>query len=148
MGLSGRITRLTAGGWLGEPSSMSSRPWLFGVISKEMRITLPFETTCMALLQGNSADTKGSHVEDPGTIGNGLRRSASGRPRAPRNAAGGARSEGWGSVPTVKRAEASSGVVQVSKETVQALRRVLEGAGVEFIPENGSGAGVRLRRVS
>ncbi|UPG74455.1 transcriptional regulator [Roseomonas gilardii subsp. gilardii] len=30
--------------------------------------------------------------------------------------------------------------------TVDAIRTALEGAGVEFIPENGGGAGVRLRK--
>ncbi|WP_214471055.1 helix-turn-helix transcriptional regulator [Mesorhizobium sp. dw_380] len=30
--------------------------------------------------------------------------------------------------------------------TVEAIRRALEAAGVEFIPENGGGAGVRLRK--
>ena len=30
--------------------------------------------------------------------------------------------------------------------TVDAIRRALESAGVEFIPENGGGAGVRLRK--
>ena len=31
--------------------------------------------------------------------------------------------------------------------TVEAIRDVFTGAGVEFIPENGGGAGVRLRKV-
>lgn len=30
-------------------------------------------------------------------------------------------------------------------DTIQALRIALEGAGVEFIEENGGGAGVRLK---
>jgi len=30
--------------------------------------------------------------------------------------------------------------------TVQAIRAALEAAGIEFIPENGSGPGVRLRK--
>ncbi|MGY2995834.1 hypothetical protein ACVWWD_004641 [Mesorhizobium sp. URHB0026] len=30
--------------------------------------------------------------------------------------------------------------------TVEAIRAALESAGVEFIPENGGGAGVRLRK--
>jgi hypothetical protein len=34
---------------------------------------------------------------------------------------------------------------QVSQETVERLRTTLEAAGVEFIDENGGGAGVRLR---
>lgn len=31
-------------------------------------------------------------------------------------------------------------------ETLSAIKRALEVAGVEFIPENGGGAGVRLRK--
>ena len=31
--------------------------------------------------------------------------------------------------------------------TVEAIRAALETAGVEFIPENGGGAGVRLRKI-
>ena len=31
--------------------------------------------------------------------------------------------------------------------TLNTVRRALEAAGVEFIPENGGGAGVRLRKV-
>ncbi len=34
----------------------------------------------------------------------------------------------------------------VSAEAVQAIRRVLEDAGVEFIAENGGGPGVRLKK--
>jgi transcriptional regulator with XRE-family HTH domain len=34
----------------------------------------------------------------------------------------------------------------VSKEAIAAIRAALEAAGVEFIPENGGGAGVRLRK--
>jgi transcriptional regulator with XRE-family HTH domain len=34
----------------------------------------------------------------------------------------------------------------VSKEAVQAICRALEGAGIEFIDENGGGPGVRLRK--
>jgi len=32
------------------------------------------------------------------------------------------------------------------ERTVDAIRAALEAAGVEFIPENGGGAGVRLRK--
>jgi transcriptional regulator with XRE-family HTH domain len=32
--------------------------------------------------------------------------------------------------------------------TVGAIRKALEAAGVEFIPENGGGAGVRLRKAT
>jgi transcriptional regulator with XRE-family HTH domain len=34
------------------------------------------------------------------------------------------------------------------ERTVEAIRKALEEAGVEFIPENGGGAGVRLRKRS
>lgn len=34
---------------------------------------------------------------------------------------------------------------KVSDEAIQAICHALEAAGVEFIPENGGGAGVRLR---
>jgi transcriptional regulator with XRE-family HTH domain len=48
------------------------------------------------------------------------------------------------SVPTIKRCEADRG--KVSDAVKAAVRLALEAAGVEFIPENGSGAGVRLRK--
>jgi transcriptional regulator with XRE-family HTH domain len=32
------------------------------------------------------------------------------------------------------------------ERTVEAIRQALEDAGVEFIPENGGGAGVRMRK--
>ncbi|WP_390889915.1 helix-turn-helix domain-containing protein [Roseomonas gilardii] len=34
----------------------------------------------------------------------------------------------------------------LKERTVDAIRTALEAAGVEFIPENGGGAGVRLRK--
>lgn len=34
---------------------------------------------------------------------------------------------------------------QVSDRSISAVRNALEQAGIEFIPENGGGAGVRLR---
>jgi len=34
----------------------------------------------------------------------------------------------------------------LKERTVDAIRSTLEAAGVEFIPENGGGAGVRLRK--
>lgn len=49
------------------------------------------------------------------------------------------------SLPTIKRAE-SDRDVPVSAEAIFAIRSALEAAGVEFIAENGGGAGVRLRR--
>ena len=45
---------------------------------------------------------------------------------------------------TVTRLEAG---LQVNNSTVAAIRAALERAGVEFIAENGGGAGVRLRKV-
>jgi hypothetical protein len=36
---------------------------------------------------------------------------------------------------------------QVSNEAVKMIRAALENAGIEFINENGGGAGVRLRKV-
>ncbi len=48
-------------------------------------------------------------------------------------------------MPTIKRAE-SDREVSISANTVDAIRAALEAAGVEFIPENGGGAGVLLRK--
>ena len=49
------------------------------------------------------------------------------------------------SIPTVKRAEADGGI-KVSDDAVVLIARALKKAGVEFITENGGGAGVRLRK--
>jgi DNA-binding XRE family transcriptional regulator len=49
------------------------------------------------------------------------------------------------SVPTLKRAE-SGGPIKVTEETIAKIAKALEKAGVEFIPENGGGAGVRLAK--
>ncbi|HWJ74679.1 MAG TPA: transcriptional regulator [Kaistia sp.] len=49
-------------------------------------------------------------------------------------------------VMTVRRAEAVDGAVPTTAANAAAIRRVLEEAGVEFIPENGSGPGVRLKK--
>jgi transcriptional regulator with XRE-family HTH domain len=45
---------------------------------------------------------------------------------------------------TVRQVEA--GVSEPRRATLEVIRRALEGAGVEFIDENGGGAGVRLRQ--
>jgi uridylate kinase len=45
----------------------------------------------------------------------------------------------------VKRAE-GSGNPAASADAVAALRAALESAGVVFLPENGGGAGVRLKK--
>jgi hypothetical protein len=39
-----------------------------------------------------------------------------------------------------------SGAAEPIPATLAAIQRALEAAGVEFIPENGGGAGVRLRK--
>ncbi len=49
------------------------------------------------------------------------------------------------SLPTVKRLEGGFGP-RVSDDARKKLQRALESAGVEFIDENGGGAGVRLRK--
>lgn len=51
------------------------------------------------------------------------------------------------SEPTIKRLEAGDGDLGGRASTVDAIRSALVAAGVEFIPENGGGAGVRLRKV-
>ncbi len=53
------------------------------------------------------------------------------------------------SVPTIKRCESEgSNTAVVSSETQQKIRAVLEAEGIEFIPENGGGPGVRLAKKS
>lgn len=46
---------------------------------------------------------------------------------------------------TIKRAE-GSGKPGASAEAIAAIRFALEAAGVVFLPENGGGPGVRLRK--
>ncbi len=50
------------------------------------------------------------------------------------------------SLPSIKRLETQPGELGAQDRTIQALVRALEKAGVEFIPENGGGAGVRLAK--
>ena len=47
------------------------------------------------------------------------------------------------STDTISRLEAGE---ELKPRTLAAIRSALEDAGVEFIPENGGGAGVRLRK--
>jgi transcriptional regulator with XRE-family HTH domain len=47
------------------------------------------------------------------------------------------------SIDTVARFERGD---ELKERTIEALQRALEGAGVEFIDENGGGPGVRLRK--
>ncbi|HWX50532.1 MAG TPA: transcriptional regulator [Roseomonas sp.] len=46
---------------------------------------------------------------------------------------------------TVQRAEKADGPAPLMPANEKAIRSALEAAGVEFIPENGGGAGVRLK---
>ncbi len=50
-------------------------------------------------------------------------------------------------IATIHRIEKDDGPVQMIRTTEDAIRRALEEAGIEFIPENGGGAGVRMRKV-
>ena len=47
---------------------------------------------------------------------------------------------------TIKRLEKQSGKLRGNVTTIAAIQTALESAGVEFIPENGGGAGVRLKK--
>ncbi|NIA67915.1 helix-turn-helix transcriptional regulator [Pelagibius litoralis] len=50
------------------------------------------------------------------------------------------------STPTVKAVEAQKGTVSAHTRTADAIQRALEAAGVVFLPENGNGPGVALRK--
>ena len=50
-------------------------------------------------------------------------------------------------VATIRRAELTDGETSMTAANDLAVRRALEIAGVEFIDENGGGAGVRLRKL-
>jgi transcriptional regulator with XRE-family HTH domain len=51
------------------------------------------------------------------------------------------------SLPTIKRLESGDGEgPSVSDDVREAVQRAMEKAGVEFIAENGGGAGVRMKR--
>jgi len=49
-------------------------------------------------------------------------------------------------VATIRRVEVLDGDIPVTRANELAIRHALEAAGVEFIDENGGGAGVRLRK--
>lgn len=49
------------------------------------------------------------------------------------------------SIPTIARLETVDGPIGGRSNTATAIRTALEFAGVEFIDENGGGAGVRLK---
>jgi transcriptional regulator with XRE-family HTH domain len=48
-------------------------------------------------------------------------------------------------IATIRRAEAQDGPVSVTPANADAIRQAFETAGIQFIPENGGGPGVRLR---
>jgi len=50
------------------------------------------------------------------------------------------------SLETIKRLEAMHGELKVRLDTLMRIKDALEKAGVEFIPENGGGEGVRLAK--
>lgn len=50
------------------------------------------------------------------------------------------------SLETVKRLEAMDGDLKTRVDTLARIQAALEKAGVEFIPENGGGAGVRMKK--
>lgn len=50
------------------------------------------------------------------------------------------------SEPTIKRLEAADGPLGGRSDTADKIRAALEAAGIELIPENGGGPGVRLNR--
>ncbi len=49
-------------------------------------------------------------------------------------------------VATIRRVEVVDGEIPATSANEAALRSALEAAGVEFIDENGGGAGVRLKK--
>ncbi|KXF77177.1 DNA-binding protein [Paramesorhizobium deserti] len=62
---------------------------------------------------------------------------------------------GWGVRDLAKAAQVSTQTVvrlekgeQLKSSTIDHLRNVLEAAGIEFIPENGGGPGIRLAKTT
>ncbi|MFT8731646.1 MAG: helix-turn-helix transcriptional regulator [Acetobacter fabarum] len=60
---------------------------------------------------------------------------------------------GWGVRELAEKSGVSTNTIarlergeELKASTIEAIRSALEAAGVEFIPENGGGAGVRLKR--
>ncbi len=47
---------------------------------------------------------------------------------------------------TVRRAEAEDGQPSITAANLKLIRITLEDAGIEFIPSNGGGVGVRLKK--
>lgn len=62
---------------------------------------------------------------------------------------------GWGTRDLAEKANVSPDTIarlergeRLRSGTVEAIRTTFEAAGIEFIPENGGGAGVRFRKPS
>ncbi|MDW9583967.1 helix-turn-helix domain-containing protein [Sinorhizobium meliloti] len=60
---------------------------------------------------------------------------------------------GWGGLELAKAANVSTQTItrlergdQLRSSTLERVQRVLEDAGIEFIPENGGGVGVRFKK--
>ena len=49
-------------------------------------------------------------------------------------------------VATIRRAEVVEGEIPVTRANEAAIRRALETAGIDFIDDNGGGAGLRFRK--
>jgi transcriptional regulator with XRE-family HTH domain len=49
-------------------------------------------------------------------------------------------------VATIRRAEAQDGMISATPANIRAMRTALENGGVQLIPQNGGGPGVRLKR--
>jgi transcriptional regulator with XRE-family HTH domain len=47
---------------------------------------------------------------------------------------------------TIRRAEAEDGPPTITPANLKLIRIALESAGVEFIPDHGDGAGIRLKK--
>ncbi len=51
------------------------------------------------------------------------------------------------SLPSVKRLETQPGQLAAQEKTIASLMSALQKAGIEFIAENGGGAGVRIKKI-
>ncbi len=49
-------------------------------------------------------------------------------------------------ITTIRKNELANGPVTMIRANIEVLTRTFETAGIEFIPENGGGSGVRLRK--
>ncbi|KQV17289.1 transcriptional regulator [Rhizobium sp. Root1203] len=49
---------------------------------------------------------------------------------------------------TIRRAEAENGAPSITAANLKLIRMVLESAGIQFLPSNGGGVGVRFKQPS